>query len=200
MTLVQFLAQMKQMEKAEPAVRDAEAALKDKSPLGLARCCERSGQAYKLNGQDAQKAKFWHDATIQWYKVARDAKPNDPAPTHQLVEFLLRSGQLKDVESQLRVILEKNHTKDPKSVDEVAWARHTLALTLLMNDNDYQRSRKALAILEPIEKAHQRTGGYSQPRRPESPRQGLPGSGDKGLPGEGAEDSRGTGRCARGRS
>ena len=69
------------------------------------------------------------------------------------MEFLLRSGQLKDVESQLAAILEKNHTKDPKSVDEVAWARRTLALTLLMNDNDYRQSRKALALLEPIVKA-----------------------------------------------
>ena len=49
MTLVQFLAQTKQMEKAEQAVRDAEVALKDKSPISLARCCEALGQAYKLD-------------------------------------------------------------------------------------------------------------------------------------------------------
>ena len=149
MTLVQFLAKTKQMEKAEQAVRDAEVALKDKSPIGLARCCEALGQAYKLAGQDAQKTKIWYDAATQWYKTAQNAKPDDPAATHQFVEFLLRSGQLKDVELQLTAILEKNQLKDPKSADEVAWARRTLALTLLMNDNDYRQSRKALELLEP---------------------------------------------------
>ena len=153
MILVLFLTQTKQMEKAEQAVRDAEVALKDRSPIGLARCCEALGQAYKLAGQDAQKTKIWYDAATQWYKAAQNAKPDDPAATHQLVEYLLRSGQLKDLESQLAVILEKNHTKDPKSADEVAWARRTLALTLLRNDNDYRQSRKALALLEPVVKA-----------------------------------------------
>ena len=131
MILVLFLTQTKQMEKAEQAVRDAEVALKDRSPIGLARCCEALGRTYKLAGQDVQKTKIWYDAATQWYKAAQNAKPDDPAATHQLVEYLRRSGQLKDLESQLAVILEKNHTKDPKSTDEVAWARRTLAQTLL---------------------------------------------------------------------
>ena len=105
------------------------------------------------------------------------------------MEFLLRSGQLKDAESQLEGILEKNRTKDPKKADEVAWARRTLALTLL-NENDYQKSSKALEILEPIAKAADGQGAAdrttAQPRRPEGPRQGLPGPADEGLPGQGA--------------
>ena len=114
------------MEKAELAAYDAEMAIKDKSPIGIARCCEVLGQAYKMNGQDAQKTKIWYDTATRWYKTAQDAKPDDPATTRQLVEFLLRSGQIKDVESQLAVILEKNQSKVPKGVDEVAWARRHL--------------------------------------------------------------------------
>jgi cellulose synthase operon protein C len=152
MTLVQFLAQTKQMEKAEQTVRDAELALKDKWPIGLARCCEALGQVYKLLGQDAQKTKIWLDTATQWYKTAQNAKPDDPAATHQLVEYLLRSGQRKDVELQLTSILEKNQVNGPKSTDEVAWARRTLALCLLMNDDDYRQSRKALELLEPVVK------------------------------------------------
>ena len=86
-------------------------------------------------------------------------------PAHQLVEFLLRSGQLKDAETQLKVILEKNRTKDPKSADELAWARRTLALTLLKYENDYQQSQQALAILEPIVKAADGQGAADRTTR-----------------------------------
>jgi len=153
MILVQFLAQTNQMDKAEQAVRDAEVVLKDKSPIGLGRCCEALALAYKETGQAAQKTKIWYDAATQWYRAAQNAKPDDPAPNHQLVEYLLRSGQFENVVSQLESILDKNHPKDPKSTDEVTWARRTLALTLLMNDNDYQQRRKALKVLEPVVKA-----------------------------------------------
>ena len=81
----------------------------------LARCCEALAQAYKTNGQDAQKTKIWYDAATQWYKAAQNAKPDDPTTTRQLVEFLLRSGQIKDVESQLAGILEKNRLRIPKA-------------------------------------------------------------------------------------
>ena len=199
--LIRFLAHSRQMEKAESALRDATLALKDKSPVALARCYELVGQAYQLDGRDAQKAKAWYEQATQWYKAARDAKPDDPAPAHQLVEFLLRSGQLKDAEAQLKGILEKNRTKDPKSADELAWARRTLALTLLKYENDYQQSQQALAILEPIAKAADGQGDRgsddAQSRRSEGPRQGLPSPADEGLPGEGAEDLRGAGRSPR---
>jgi tetratricopeptide (TPR) repeat protein len=152
MYLVWFLLdQRKQIEKAEQVVRDAEVALKDKAPVGLARCCEALGQVYKLAGQDAQKTKIWYDEATRWYKTAQNAKPDNPATTHQFVEFLLRSGQLKAVESQLASILEKDQNSA-----EVAWARRTLAETLLKNGNDYRQSRKALALLEPVVKAAER--------------------------------------------
>ena len=117
LALVLFLAQTKQMEKAEQALRDAEGSLRDRSPMGLARCSEALGQAYGLaGGQDAQKkTKAWYERATQWYKAAQKAKPDDPEATHQLVEFLLRSGQLNDAESQLTVILEKNRTKIPRA-------------------------------------------------------------------------------------
>ena len=157
--LVVFLAaQTKQMEKAEQALRDAEAELKEKSPVTLARCCEVVGQAYKLAGQDTQKTRIWYEAAAQWYRAAQNAKPDDPAATHLLVEFLIRSRQLKEAESELEVILNRNHAGDPKSVDEVAWARRTLAWTLLMNGNDYHKTSRALAILEPIVKAARKQG------------------------------------------
>jgi tetratricopeptide (TPR) repeat protein len=145
--LVGFLAQTKKMDMAEQAVRDAVVPLQDNSPISLARCSEVMGQTYKQASQEA-KAKFWYDAATQWYKADLKANPEDPAAIRRLVEFLLRSGQFKEVENQLEGI-----SKDPKLADEAAWARRTLALTLL-SGNDYRQNRKALEILQPVEQAH----------------------------------------------
>jgi cellulose synthase operon protein C len=95
LALVLNLIKAKQIERAELTERKAEAAFKDKAPIVLAKCCDALGQAYMGAGQDAQKSKIWFDAATQWYKTAHNTKPDDPAITLQLLDFLLRSGQLK---------------------------------------------------------------------------------------------------------
>jgi cellulose synthase operon protein C len=167
LALVQFLAMTKQMEKAEKAAHDAESALKQK-PLGPARCCEVLGRTFKAAGQDDEKTKAWFDRAGRWYTAARNAKPNDFMVVRQYIDFLFRSGQSKDVESQLTTILEnKNRVDDPKNAEEMAWARRTLASTLLAS-RDAEQSRKALALVEPMEQATVgQQKGDRPPRKPE---------------------------------
>jgi predicted Zn-dependent protease len=162
--LVQFLCQTRQMPKAEEAVGDAETALKSHSPLGLARCCEVLAQAFKAAGPDAEKTRSWSDKATQWYQAAQSDKPNDPWISRQLIEFLIRSGQGKDVESQLTAIL-KNHPNDSRTASESAWARRTLAMSLVLNASDYQQCSKALTIVEPIVRAveEQKKSGKAPP-------------------------------------
>jgi tetratricopeptide (TPR) repeat protein len=163
--LVQFLCHTSQMQKAEAAIRDAETALKKQSPLGIARCCEVLAQAYKAAGADLERTKSWYDKATQWYREAQRTKPVDPAITHQLIEFLIRSGQSRDVETQLTAILEKDLGTDPQTQREAAWARRSLAFSLLLNANDYGQCRKALAVVEPIAKAveERRRSGKGSP-------------------------------------
>ena len=114
--LVQFLAQTKQMEKAEAALGDAIAVLKEQlpqGPLGLAQCCEVIGQTYRAISQNEKKTQTWYDAANQWYKAAQGTKSNDPVVTRRFIEFSLRSRQLQDAEAQLNKLL-KNGASDAR--------------------------------------------------------------------------------------
>ena len=142
-----------QLEDAEKVIPEAEAALpKDKAPLYLARYCGVLGLAYQEKKQEAQKTK-WCDAANSWFKKAREATPDDPSVTRTYTEYLIRTGQIKEVESQLSAILARTPT--PENVDEISWARRTLA-AILLSRNDFQASRKALTLFEPTER---RCGG-----------------------------------------
>ena len=149
--LVQFLTQSKKLEEAEKEIRAAETAIRDRIPqglLGLARCCEVVGLTYRASGRDDKKAKTWYDAATLWFRTAQNARPNDQDVTRRFIEFLVRSSQLADAETQLTAILERQGANG-KNTDEIAWARRTLALTLLLS-NDYEKVRKALVLIEPI--------------------------------------------------
>jgi len=145
--LLQFLTLTKQLEKAETAVHDAESVIKDK-PLRLAQCCDVLGQGYKTAGQD-QESKTWNNLATRWYRAARNAQPKDLIVIRQFIDFLLRSGQLEEVEDRLKAILDN---KDPGNDEERAWARRTLALTLAASKVAEKR-REALSLLEPSDQA-----------------------------------------------
>ena len=121
--------------------------IKDK-PLRLAQCCDVLGQGYKTAGQD-QKSKTWNNLATRWYRAARNAQPKDLIVIRQFIDFLLRSGQLEEVEDRLKAILDN---KDPGNDEERAWARRTLALTLAASKVAEKR-REALSLLEPSDQA-----------------------------------------------
>ncbi len=143
--LVEFLTSTKQLEKAEKAVLGAESALKEK-PLGPARCCEVLGRAYKTAGQADQKSKSWLETAGRWYTAAKKAQPNDLMVIRQYFDYLFRSGQIKELELQLKTIPENN---DPKNPEKRALARHTLVLTLLAS-RDAEKRREARDVLEEL--------------------------------------------------
>jgi cellulose synthase operon protein C len=165
LNLIVFLVQNRQLGKAEKVIPEAEAALpRDKVPLSLARYCAILGLGYQEAKREDQKTK-WCDAASSWFKKARDARPDDPSVTRLYTELLVRTGQNKEVESQLTAIL--NRTPTPENVDEIAWARRTLA-AILLNRNDYQESLKAMALFEPIERGSVGQGPVKKPtRKPE---------------------------------
>jgi tetratricopeptide (TPR) repeat protein len=167
--LVGFLVQTKQLGKAEKAFREAESVLKSQSPLGLAKCSELLAQAYKAAGQDDARARHWYDVAARWYKAVVSASVADPMAIRRFIDFLLRSGQLKDAQDQLTAILEKNSRADgSQAAEELAWARRTLIMTLLISD-DYQQKQRALTLVEPIENASSAgpTGARPGVRKPE---------------------------------
>ena len=69
-----------------------------------------------------------------------------------LIDFLIRNGRGKEAEDVLDKILEKQAKGKPGPSDEVNWARRTRAL-LLAHSGDYQQTRRALTLVEPIAKA-----------------------------------------------
>ncbi|MFO0887988.1 MAG: tetratricopeptide repeat protein [Isosphaeraceae bacterium] len=152
--LVRFLAMTRQLGKAEQALREAEARLKDQlpqGPLALARCCEVLGQTYKVMSQDEEKLKAWIERANEWYRSTERARPDDFQVTRQFVDFQIRSGQLAPVKEHLTKILADDGTK-PRPADQLAWARRSLALAMLLS-NDYEQTRKALDLVKPIEQA-----------------------------------------------
>ena len=111
----------KQWGKAEQAVQDAEKALKG-NPLGLARCCEELGRAYKTAGQNDQKPKDWLDRAGRWYSKAHNDQSNDLNVFRQYIDFLVRRAVLsrevhdwQAARAQCKRFLESTrNTKDPE--------------------------------------------------------------------------------------
>lgn len=159
LNLILFLAQGGQLENAGKVIEEAEVALpRDKAPLYMARYCGIMGLAYQQAKQEDQKAK-WCDAANDWFKKAREAKPDDPSILRVYTEYLIRTGQSKEVEDQLAAIL--GRTPTPENSDEIAWARRILA-AILLDRNNFQASRKALDLFEPTED-HTAGQGPGQP-------------------------------------
>ena len=143
--LVEFLVLTKQPQKAQQAVREAEANL-PKAPLALAQCCETMGRSYQ-EANLTDQAKTWYDEARQWFVKALAARkdPNDPTIDRQLAAFFLRTNQIAEAQKQLQEILSRKDGNPGKTT--VTWARRGLALTYIAGNP--REPAKALDILEP---------------------------------------------------
>ena len=160
LNLILFLVQSGQLEDAEKVIPQAEAALpKDKAPLYLARYCAVLGLAYQEKKQEAQKTK-WCDAANSRFKKAREAMPDDPSVSRMYTEFLISTGQIKEVEAHLKAILARAPL--PGNMEEISLARRTLA-AILISRNDFQASHDALKLFEPNERGGAGQGLGEQP-------------------------------------
>jgi len=159
--LVQFLVSNNQIDKAEQAVKDLEKAVAaDRVALTMAQCSDMIGQAYQATNREPQKAK-WYGEAKSWYQKAQAAKPGDVAMKRATIEFLLRTNQLAEVETQLTDVLKRPADFKP---DDLDWARRTLALSYVVRSEiqrDYPQALKALAVLDPA--------GRVESKRPETP-------------------------------
>lgn len=123
-TLVRFLTLTRQLDKAEQAVRDAEAPLAAR-PLALAQCCEVVGKTLELS--DPDRAKAWYGQARGWFDKAQQAlkDPADLSVKRQLAKFLLDTNAAADAEGLFKDILKR--TEDGKSPALATWARRGLA-------------------------------------------------------------------------
>ena len=138
---MQFMVITKQLQKAEKAIKDAEAVVPpDQAPLALAQCCELMGRAYEQNDDDATKQ--WYARAAEWYEKAKSDHPDDFSIVRRLTSFYLQTKQIAEAEAQLNAILKEGAKS--QSTERVAWARRTLALAL---STDRQRVQDALALL-----------------------------------------------------
>lgn len=150
LVLVQFLASTQQAEKAEKAAEEvAKAVGAEKADLAAAQCADVVGQGHQAAAREAEAAS-WYDKAKALYLKAQAAKPDDATLKRTYVEFLLRTNQLGEVETQLTELLKQ--PADAKNAQELAWAKRTLALTLVARSelqHDYQQALKALHLFAP---------------------------------------------------
>jgi tetratricopeptide (TPR) repeat protein len=153
--LVQTIIQMpgldhaRQMEKAEKTVRDAEANLpQPKGFLALAQCCELMGNAFIRANEDDIKEK-WYNEARKWYTKAQAAQPDDLLVARLFTDFFLKTGQIKEAESTLELILKG--AAGAKNSGLATWAKRKLALTLA-SGTDPDGVRRALTLLESAHK------------------------------------------------
>ena len=127
LALVQGMVMVKQPEKAETAIKQAEAALPAAvAPLALAHCCELMLQAYEA--PDDAATKKWFDTARKWYQKAQAAEPKDISIARSLAEFFLRAKKLPEAKAQLDAILKWD--AGARSDEIMGWARRTKALIL----------------------------------------------------------------------
>jgi tetratricopeptide (TPR) repeat protein len=128
--LVQFLARVGQIEKAEAALADARVRIEESArAVALAQCYEALGR-----GGLAEKQ----------YGEALQGRPDDPAVLRTAADFYLRTGRPSAAEAQLRHFLEPAVKASPP---DLAWARRSLAFALSAKGDPRERDR-ALALLE----------------------------------------------------
>ena len=171
-TLVRFVVLTRQAEKAEKAVREAEAHL-SATPLALAQCCQMVGSIY--TAADADRARTWYDQARQWFgKAQADVKdPNDLTVKRRFAEFLLQTNQVAEAEGLLKEILAR--AADGKSPDLAAWARRSLAQVYAIARPP--RTAEALALF-----ADTPGGAGADAGRPARPGLDPRGAGDSGGP------------------
>jgi cellulose synthase operon protein C len=147
--LLKLLADTKQPEKAEKAFEEAQPVLAQSpeptASLALAECSELVGRAYE-GGKNADAVKRWYGKARSSVEKAQAAKPDDLSIARSLTQFLFRTRQVDEAESQLAAMLKRAD----KNSEEFAWARRTLALSLI-EKGDPVHARQALALYEPTD-------------------------------------------------
>ena len=152
-TLVQFMVITKQLQKAEKAIKDAEAVVHpDQVPLALAQCCELMGRAYEQNDDGATKQ--WYTRAAEWYEKAKSDHPDDFSIVRRLTSFYIQTKQIAEAEAQLNAILKESDKS--LSTERVAWARRTLALAL--SDRPPAGSRCIVSINDTGQSNHRHAG------------------------------------------
>jgi tetratricopeptide (TPR) repeat protein len=148
--LIDLLVSGGAFQKAEEAIRNAEQALKNQSPLGLARCYEKLALGYRAIGRNLQKSNDWYQKAEDCYRSAMSNRPDDSEINSEFIVFLKNAGRDEKAESQLTEMIKKAGTGDPKIEKEASWARRTLASLLVQVGSDYVRRQRALKLVEPI--------------------------------------------------
>src|SRR5262249_28082730 len=115
-------------DQANKTIKEAERTIApDQAELALAQCHEAVGETTKAR---------------MLYEKARAQKPEDAVVLRGLVNFLVRTGELKEAEP----LLDTLSRLKGQTTEQAAWARPTLSRVLALQ-GDYQRSRRALAML-----------------------------------------------------
>ena len=115
-SLVTALLNQQQRDNAIKAIEGAKETMAlDKTPLILARCYERLREL---------------PIAEEWYREALHQSPDELENQQGLVSFLIRTNRLEDAESEIRRILQRPGSVDPRQ-PQGAWCRFTLAEILL---------------------------------------------------------------------
>ena len=160
LNLVLFLVQTGQVDKAETAVSEAKAALTgNQAPalLSLAQCRRGNRDERRENREHPEGRQTVGDAAA-WYEKAHGAKPGGSSIIRESTQLLVASSPGQQGQGPTRHHPEAT-SQSLRTLINLAWARRTLALTLLVS-KDHQQAVEALKLVEPIAQAlaEQETG------------------------------------------
>jgi tetratricopeptide (TPR) repeat protein len=146
-TLILFLANTGQKEKAREAIAAAEKKLPpDKKPLALGRCYQAVGDTEK-----ADKS----------YAAALAARPDDLVVRRSVAIHYMATKRLKEAQAHLEYISTAGKKRSPR---DAAWAQRIRAVLMAVG-GDYEQTREALALLGEGELENDAGGEAIQDRR-----------------------------------
>ena len=125
-SLVRFLVLTRQAEKAEQAVREAEAQHRQPQPLALAQCCEMVGKAYAAG--DPDRAKTWYGQARGWFAKAQAGAEGPQRPDGQAPAS--PSSSSRPTSSPRPRGRSRRSSRGPPTASRptlAAWARRSLA-------------------------------------------------------------------------
>lgn len=144
--LIQFFVRTGQKPKAEQAIVQAQSKIPAKhAPLALAQCYEAMYSRDLAEKKHLEPAEKTHlELAEKKYLEAIAASPTDVRIVRQLTEFYLRTGQIREAETQLKKIT--NGQIKAEEADLV-WARRALAM-ILAGHRTYETLKDGLALVE----------------------------------------------------
>ncbi len=142
-SLVNFLVATRQLAAAETAAKEARSALSGpRAGIAIAICDELIAMRGYVG--DKTKAAPWLDDAKTRLIKARDQAPEDGSLAKRYVEFLLRTGQNTDAETELAALMSR-----PNAPEISKWARRALALTQA-SSGDYRKVANALELVSSV--------------------------------------------------